>query len=551
MEDAFGYDRNSNPFGDDELAKPFVWKKKVMHDASQGIIMDTRVDAVMNQTVGKVKEIEEVRRRRVEREKIEDELEESRVVQARERAQENYDEWTVKEDAFAKGVAMDRIAYRLESGRERHLDLVLKAFILAHYHRFDDIRLSTIALHDVALHGVVHGLDGDELAALLAELQVVIETVEQALIGIPPKDATLKFVSAMNSDGMPLDDPSAWPLPLRKELFEFLKAFRTLIFYAQRDKGIQIPAMQPPLELNKEVAPEVARFFSGQTVEELVALRSQVVAALDTAADTNFFEGVLDLIPYYIARGVCQSVTDLAGRTVTAIEREQFEQECQMREKEEEAEKKKQLNRVYRESPAADAPVDSPDGVPKAHDITTHPLASLPNELMKRMVDDVTDYKSLMEDRKEKLILYKSRKRGKRIIPKDPSLQVRSENLKPRKPRFENRVRTGYDWNRYNQTHYDVNNPPPKQVQGYKFNIYYPDLIDKSQTPSWVLEPCSDGAEENTVQLRFTAGPPYQDIAFRILDREWDIHPNANFINKFEKGVLQLHFSLKRLRYRK
>ena len=29
----------------------------------------------------------------------------------------------------------------------------------------------------------------------------------------------------------------------------------------------------------------------------------------------------------------------------------------------------------------------------------------------------------------------------------------------------ENRVHTGYEWNKYNQTHYDHDNPPPKIVQ--------------------------------------------------------------------------------------
>jgi hypothetical protein len=34
------------------------------------------------------------------------------------------------------------------------------------------------------------------------------------------------------------------------------------------------------------------------------------------------------------------------------------------------------------------------------------------------------------------------------------------------KPRFFNRVKTGFEWNKYNQTHYDHDNPPPKIVQG-------------------------------------------------------------------------------------
>ena len=44
-------------------------------------------------------------------------------------------------------------------------------------------------------------------------------------------------------------------------------------------------------------------------------------------------------------------------------------------------------------------------------------------------------------------------------------------------------MHTGFEWNKYNQTHYDFDNPPPKIVQGYKFNMFYPDLIDKAITP--------------------------------------------------------------------
>lgn len=94
------------------------------------------------------------------------------------------------------------------------------------------------------------------------------------------------------------------------------------------------------------------------------------------------------------------------------------------------------------------------------------------------------------------------------------------DKYRPRKPRYFNRVHTGYEWNKYNQTHYDTDNPPPKVVQGYKFNIFYPDLIDKSKAPTYkiIKEPGND----ETVILQFSAGPPYEDIAFRIVNREWE-----------------------------
>ena len=73
----------------------------------------------------------------------------------------------------------------------------------------------------------------------------------------------------------------------------------------------------------------------------------------------------------------------------------------------------------------------------------------------------------------------------------------------------------GYEWNKYNQTHYDYDNPPPKVVQGYKFNILYHDLIDKQVAPSYKVERDPESADDSTCMLRFTAGPPYEDIAFR------------------------------------
>ena len=40
------------------------------------------------------------------------------------------------------------------------------------------------------------------------------------------------------------------------------------------------------------------------------------------------------------------------------------------------------------------------------------------------------------------------------------------DKYRPRKPKYFNRVHTGYEWNKYNQTHYDHDNPPPKVSEG-------------------------------------------------------------------------------------
>ncbi|KAK2077408.1 hypothetical protein QBZ16_004253 [Prototheca wickerhamii] len=122
---------------------------------------------------------------------------------------------------------------------------------------------------------------------------------------------------------------------------------------------------------------------------------------------------------------------------------------------------------------------------------------------------------------------------------------------RPRRPKYFNRVHTGYEWNKYNQTHYDADNPPPKTVQGYKFNIFYPDLLDKAKAPTYRVERDPGSRTGDTCILRFSAGPPYEDIAFRIVNKEWEYNHKKGFKSSFDRGILHLYFNFKRQRYRR
>uniref|UniRef100_A0A8D2M1N2 Splicing factor Cactin n=1 Tax=Zonotrichia albicollis TaxID=44394 RepID=A0A8D2M1N2_ZONAL len=106
-----------------------------------------------------------------------------------------------------------------------------------------------------------------------------------------------------------------------------------------------------------------------------------------------------------------------------------------------------------------------------------------------------------------------------------------ADKYQPHKPRLFNHVHTDFEWNKYNQTHYDTDNPPPKTVQGYKFNIFYPDLIDKHSAPEYFLEACQDS--KDFAILRFRARPPYEGIAFKI----------------FANGIFQLWLHFRQYRY--
>ncbi|CAJ0585697.1 unnamed protein product, partial [Mesorhabditis spiculigera] len=111
-------------------------------------------------------------------------------------------------------------------------------------------------------------------------------------------------------------------------------------------------------------------------------------------------------------------------------------------------------------------------------------------------------------------------------------------------PRISGRPR----WNKYNQTHYDVDNPPPKVVQGYKFNVFYPDLLDPTIAPNFKIY---EDADPDFATIRFKAGPPYEDIAFKVVNREWDVLHKNGYKCQFQQGVFQLWFSFKKYRYRR
>jgi len=46
----------------------------------------------------------------------------------------------------------------------------------------------------------------------------------------------------------------------------------------------------------------------------------------------------------------------------------------------------------------------------------------------------------------------------------------------------------GFDWNQYNRKHFNPTNLPPKVIQGYRFHLFYPDLIDITISPIYYCQ---------------------------------------------------------------
>ncbi|XP_056688881.1 splicing factor Cactin-like [Spinacia oleracea] len=170
-----------------------------------------------------------------------------------------------------------------------------------------------------------------------------------------------------------------------------------------------------------------------------------------------------------------------------------------------------------------------------------------------RAMDEADDLeKKEVEFRLEQVksrIRFLSMEEGDVVLGSGSEVNLDSQVYGLRKPKFLNRFHTGYEWNKYNRTHYDYDNPPPKYVLGYKFIIFYPDLIDKSKIPRHVFE--KDGDSTDTCIIRFEAGPPYQDIGFRIVLKDLEVSHKKGFRCTFEGGILRLYFNFKRYGYRR
>jgi hypothetical protein len=68
-----------------------------------------------------------------------------------------------------------------------------------------------------------------------------------------------------------------------------------------------------------------------------------------------------------------------------------------------------------------------------------------------------------------------------------------------------------------------------------EFNIFYPDLIDKSRAPTYKI--IKNKENEDVATLLFKAGPPYEDIAFTIVNKDWEHSHKRGFRSSFDRGV--------------
>ncbi|CAH8336653.1 unnamed protein product [Eruca vesicaria subsp. sativa] len=509
-----GYSNDSNPFGDSNLTETFVWRKKIEKDVHHGVSLDEfSVKAEKRRRGERMTEVEKVKKRREERAVEKARHEEEMALLARERARAEFQDWEKKEEEFHFDQSKVRSEIRLREGRLKPIDVLCKH------------------------------LDGSD--------DMDIELTEPYMVF---KGLTVKDMEELRDDiKMYLDSDRA--TPTRVQYWE------ALIVVCDWELA----------EARKRDALDRARVRGEEPPAELLAQERGLHAGVEADACLKEIH------------------SEMLRRHLHRLEQEGDEEDVGVNHRlapvmEENEEEMNDANLPDAEEAFSPEPIMEEE---EEADVEAEEAGSFSPELMhgddrEEAIDPVEDKKLL--EMKRMVVLEKQKKRIKEAMdskpaPVEDNFKVKAmkamgameegdavfgsnaevnldsevywwhDKYRPRKPKYFNRVHTGYEWNKYNQTHYDHDNPPPKIVQGYKFNIFYPDLVDKIKAPIYTIE--KDGTSAETCMIRFHAGPPYEDIAFRIVNKEWEYSHKKGFKCTFERGILHLYINFKRHRYRR
>ncbi|KAI0282375.1 mid region of cactin-domain-containing protein [Russula aff. rugulosa BPL654] len=554
------YSATDNPFHDVNLGQQFRWHKKNEREKKMGLspAESQRRDAARRQEAKE--ELERLNHRRAEREAEQRLREEEEVRMQRLAESAQMAEWIAKDGNFQLDQERQRAAIRVKEKRAKAIDF------LALNLRY------------------VNPIDDDEEDSEEAGLEIDLDEPYNILDNLSPDQVH------------ELHDDIEHYLSLEKSDANI--EFWTNMMVICKDRLDRITSDQ---RLGREAAAaveaDITALLQGKSYDHLLVLQRQIQAKLSSGGpvDVDYWEGLLKKLLVWKSKARLKSLHEVVVRNrLEQLRKRQRDEALQAQEELLEGVANVASKGKFR-PPVIEAGVgqQSVEKIVEPYERGMSPglvdITKLPHE--ERHVDIVLesdDKASLMKLRRsvaDSRFITKApqptaeipdveaasgadlaseamyRAEVERDMDEEEELFNLEENIarptaynwedkyRPRKPRYFNRVHTGYEWNKYNQTHYDTDNPPPKVVQGYKFNIFYPDLIDKSKAPTYKI--VKEPGNEDTVLLHFSAGPPYEDIAFRIVNREWEYSHKRGFRSSFDRGCLSLWFNFRRNFYRK
>jgi len=374
---------------------------------------------------------------------------------------------------------------------------------------------------------------------------------EDVEIDVPTPEQVIDALDAQQLKDLDSEITHYHTLEINQRNLEYWKALQTIA----RHRRDQVLSKGKDDRAIASVADDIDKILSPKTFAQLETLEGQIKVKLDSEEDidTDYWEQLLKRLKVWKARAQVKKIyQDIKAARVELLKKTNPEKAAALEKSDESilpttaavlaGEVRRQ--EPVQKRPEAAKPFSKPPSQLAAQGSSAPPgtarFAQAPN-------DDFSQTTKALFERE----VARGFSENEEIFTAEETVPGASApkwagKYRPRKPRYFNRVQMGYEWNKYNQTHYDHDNPPPKVVQGYKFNIFYPDLIDKTKAPTYKIirehgrrrgESFTPAGEADTCLIRFIAGPPYEDIAFRIVDREWDYSAKKDrgFRSTFDK----------------
>lgn len=416
--------------------------------------------------------------------------------------------FTAEEDKFVLKQSKKKADIRVREGRARPIDYL--AFNLRYIDPDRDV------------------LDNDD---------------DDVVIEVPSPEAIVDALKEGELKELESDIASFNTLESSSSNCDYWKALLTL----GKDRRQKLQGLDHEGRAVSAVSSEIDKILSPKTYEQLEGLEKQIKAKLqsDEQIDTDYWEQLLKSLLVFKAKANLRKICD-------AIKEGRLEELRRL-----DPDRAEALESSQDAGPALASASTTASAIPRPPTTKRAPTSATESEGMNPPPGTARFALSGAQDFSQATRALYEREVARGIseneeiftaeeaVPSGSAPQW-ADKYRPRKPQYFNRVQMGYEWNKYNQTHYDHDNPPPKVVQGYKFNVFYPDLIDKTKAPTFKIireggrrrgESFAPAGEEDTCLIRFIAGPPYEDIAFRIVDREWDYSAKRDrgFKSSFDK----------------
>lgn len=551
----------------EEKTSTFVWGKKMEKEGLKNLTRKELENLNRRKKLENVEELDKLKKRRLEREAQRQEREDEQCQLQRSKEAAQFEEWQKQEETFHLEQARLRSKIRIQDGRAKPIDL------LAQYINDQNLEESIeMQMHEP--YEYISGLSIDDLEDLLEDIKVYNE-LEKGENSSYWEDLTVI-----------VDD----------DLKKLKKQESERSLYQGRREGI-----------HQSVAKDVSDIFRGKSTTQLNELKAKIehkILNQTDGLDVGYWESLLSQLKAHMARARLrdrhqdnlrtklellkreqdenflkrEEVEDVTmsdrsdspkpgsskdpmpgpSTSTAAIEPDEASRESSHCSTDKESDKEPDLIqecfKLYEKGNYCPKYLKASELEPGAEVLSEEDNQLRLDDMRNKVIEEENEDEALS---KQEMLLRQEARKGMNDDEAEFSVETKldsqiylwSDKYRPRKPRYFNRVHTGFEWNKYNQTHYDMDNPPPKIVQGYKFNIFFPDLITKSSTPQYFLTPCTDNPD--FAILKFHAGPPYEDIAFKVVNREWEFSYKRGFRNQFQNNILQLWFHFKRYRYRR